>query len=131
MLWTSFYFSNLNTYIKFDSPCLVICLAVPFRDGIYHATYKQMNVIYVWWWCSSPPFTCCSQSPKSIFFDLTEARRVAQLSVIVSFLMFCLHSCESSSWVEDGFHGHRAVVTHLILKVILAQLLMSLHFLIY
>lgn len=56
---------------------------------------------------------------------------MVQLSVVVTFLMFCLHSCESSSCVEDGFHEQRAVVTNLILKVILAQLLMPLNFLIY
>lgn len=79
--------------------------------------------------CWSPPFTC-PQNLKGMFFDLTEGSRMVQLSAIVTLLMLCLHSCESSSCAEGGFHEQRAVVTNLILKVILAQLLMSLNFLI-
>ena len=56
---------------------------------------------------------------------------MVQLSVIVTFLMLCLHSCELSSSAEDGFHDQRTVVTSMILKVILAQLLMSLNLLIH
>lgn len=49
-----------------------------------------------------------------------EASRMAQLSVMGTFLMLRLHSCELSNCVEDGFHKQRAVATNSILQVILA-----------
>jgi len=58
-------------------------------------------------------------------------RKRAQLPVLVAFLLLCLHSCDSSSCLGMSFTSMIAVVTNLILKVILAQLLMSLGFLIY
>lgn len=73
-------------------------------------------------------FTCCPQNLKSNFI---EGSRMIQLSVIVTFLMLCLHSCELSRFAEDGFHDQRTVVINMILKVILAQLLMSLNLLIH
>ena len=76
-------------------------------------------------------FTCCPQNLKSNFIGPTEGSRMVQLSVIVTFLMLCLHSCELSRFAEDGFHDQRTVVTNMILKVILAQLLMSLNLLIH
>lgn len=58
-------------------------------------------------------------------------RKMAQLLVRAAFAVLCLHSCASSSCFGMSFRSMRAVVTDLILKVILAQLLMSLELLIY
>jgi hypothetical protein len=68
---------------------------------------------------------------EELLFDLAEESEVVQLSVIVTFLVSCLHSCESSSCVEDGVYEQESCGYKLILKVILAQLVVFLNLWIY